>query len=170
MIELTEGDLTFLFPDGWQADQLDKWHYYHHHFKRVADGVKCVDFLAIDSAHRLWLIEVKDYRRDRKTTASELSEAVVEKVRNSLGLLMAASIQSDPTHERDLARQAARQDSLRVVLHMEQPRHRSRLRPTPIDPSSIRQVLRKRLKVTGVAEDVRVVSRDRAGHFPWQVE
>lgn len=170
MTRLTEGDLGFQFPDGWHADQLDEWRFYKNHYLKLSTGIKCVDFLAIDPERQVWLVEVKDYRRDRRTTSSDLLDSIVDKVLGSLGLLMAACLQTDHIRQdqRKLARLVARQRRLRVVLHLEQPRHRSRLHPEPMNPASLRQALRRRLQVTGVVHEVRVVSRER-GYVPWQV-
>ncbi|HNV72457.1 MAG TPA: hypothetical protein PKO06_22295, partial [Candidatus Ozemobacteraceae bacterium] len=67
MPTITEGDLTFAFPAGWQVTAYDQWSYYRNQFSNVGGeykkGIKGVDILAKDPQNTTWLIEVKDYRR-----------------------------------------------------------------------------------------------------------
>ena len=84
-----------------------------------------------------WLIEVKDYRFHPRTK---------------------------PTN---IAQRALRTRRWRVVLHLEQSQHPSRLRPTPIDPANVRMNLRKVLRGIDPHAVVADAARPRG---PWAVE
>lgn len=121
---LVEGNLRFEFEQGLVATQYDEWSFYRNQFQSVTGGTKAVDFLCIDeTANTTWLIEVKDYRHPdaNKITVSELGTAVAEKVRDTLAGLAAAKNNANDANERQLARQALRTATFRVVLHIEIP-------------------------------------------------
>lgn len=62
MTEITEGDLTFRFPDVCQASQYDHWSFHKNHFQSITGNpTKAVDILCI-RGDTSWLIEIKDYR------------------------------------------------------------------------------------------------------------
>lgn len=48
MPSITEGKLTFAFPDGWDASQYDRWSYYRNQFIKVCGGTKAIDILALE--------------------------------------------------------------------------------------------------------------------------
>lgn len=148
MPTVTEGSLTFTFPAGWEADKPDDWNYYRQNYIKIAEKIKCIDILAIppDEDENIWLIEVKDYRISRKVGPTELAEAIISKVQNSLGLFSATSWQKSYPSEMRFCKKAHKKKIMHVVLHMEQPRHQSRLFMQPINPASMRDLLRQKLK------------------------
>ncbi|WP_027350989.1 hypothetical protein [Halotalea alkalilenta] len=167
MTVLVEGQLHFDFPDDWEASKLDDWHSYRRCFATLDNGIKCVDFLAYGPGRDVWLIEVKDYRQGRITSMSELIEAVVGKVRDSLGVVSSACWQHQAPEEQRLARLATQKGRLNIVLHIEQPRHRSRLRPEPLDRASLKQSLRRKLHKLSASQWV--VDSRSSGDLPWAV-
>lgn len=146
--EIREGCLTFSFPDGCTATKYDEWAFYRRRFQFVAGGSKAVDLLCLtdDAA---WLIEVKDYRRHPRTKPSCLSVEVAAKARDTLSGLAAASANADERCEQAMACQALAKRRWRVVLHLEQPNVRSKLRPRPIDPAHLKQKLKQKQKLKG---------------------
>ena len=62
---LTEGNLQSQFPPGDVAEHYDEWAFYRNQFQSVAGGSKAVDFVFVDDTEK-WLIEVKDYRIQRR--------------------------------------------------------------------------------------------------------
>lgn len=137
-----EGQLTFEFPDGCLVGRYDEWAFYRNQLQRIAE-TKAVDFVCIDGAD-CWLIEVKDYRFHPRTKPSDLSCEVAQKARDALAGLAAARVHANVSEERALALTACRSSTRwRVVLHLEQPEHPSRLRPRPIDPANLKMKLKK---------------------------
>jgi len=144
MRQFDEGRLRFNF-DGADAGKYDDWRFYRNRFKGSCNGNKAVDFVYVEE-DRTWLIEVKDYRRHRRTKPSELADEVAIKVRDTLAGLAAAKINADDEMERRLARRALQKANLRVVLHLEQPANPSKLFPEAVDPSKLKQKLKQKLK------------------------
>ena len=56
MTPLTEGRLTFTFPDDAKAPQIDSWAFYKGPFSRI-QGTKAVDFVCV-RGFECWLVEV----------------------------------------------------------------------------------------------------------------
>lgn len=146
MPTITEGQLQFDFPAGWQASQFDDWSFYRNQFQSVCGGAKAVDVLAIEPGRCLWSIEVKDYRRHRRTKAMDLADEVAQKVRDSLSALVAARANANEADEKGMADAALGCPRLRVVLHLEQPTKQSKLFPRAIDPAKVQQRLRQIVK------------------------
>src|SRR2546425_1163608 len=94
MPSITEGALTFQFPDGWQATKFDDWRFYRNQFQKVC-GAKAIDMLVIASDHCMWVIEVKDYRVHPRTKTIALPDEVACKVRDSLAALVAARVNAN---------------------------------------------------------------------------
>ena len=164
---LTEQQLTFTFAEGVEASQYDDWAFYRNQFSAVCGGTKAVDFVCLDG-DQLWLIEVKDYRHHRRTKLVDLGDEVAAKVRDTLAGLVAASCNANEAEERHVARQAVGRSRLRVVLHLEQPRHPSRLFPRAVDPDDVLLKLKQRLKA--VDAHPRVVDQSTLdAQMPWAV-
>jgi hypothetical protein len=144
MTQIVEGQLAFDFPQGLLATKYDEWDFYRHRFIGMLSGIKAVDIIYVDGTVT-WLIEVKDYRRNRRTKPSELADEVAKKVFDTLAGLATARFNADPD-ERTSAKKALRTDRLRVVLHLEQPANPSRLFPQSIDPAKLKQKLKQVLK------------------------
>lgn len=170
MTQITEGALIFTFPDGWQVAKADDWSFYRNQFAKHFDGVrlackkcnaevrcckcgtaktigaKAVDILAIEPGSVAWLIEVKDYRRHRRTKAVDLADEIAVKVRDSLAMFVAASKNANVQSERVAASAVGGSSSIRVVLHVEQAPKPSKLFPRAINPANVKQRLRRLIK------------------------
>jgi hypothetical protein len=147
MPSITEGDLTFDFSAGWDIAKLDDWSFYRNQFQRVCKGTKAIDILAIEPGLGcVWCIEVKDYRRNRRSKSLSVAEEIACKVRDSLALLAAARVNANDAVEKEVADRAWRARQIKVVLHLEQPANPSRLFPREIDLANVQQRLRQFVK------------------------
>ena len=164
---LTEQQLAFTFADEVEPSQYDEWAFYRNQFNAVCGGTKAVDFVCLDG-DQLWLIEVKDYRRNRRTKLVDLGDEIAGKVRDTLAGLVAASCNANEAEEQRLARQSVGRSRLRVVLHLEQPRNPSRLFPRVVDPDDVLLKLKQRLKA--IDSHPRVVDQATLdAEMPWTV-
>lgn len=190
MSSLVEGGLTFTFPSDYEASKFDDWSFYRNQFQRLGSGlrvtcskcdvelhcrecrtaktsgVKAIDFLAVHKA-TTWLIELKDYRRNRRTKTSDLADEIALKVRDSLAVLVAAAMNANDLAEKQRARRAIDAPGIRVVLHLEQPLVHSKLFPCPIDRAKVQQRLKQLLK--SVDAHPQVVDRANPGNIAWKV-
>lgn len=147
MPSITEGNLTFAFSAGWKISKLDEWSFYRNQFQKVCNGTKAVDILAIEPGQTcVWCIEIKDYRRHVRIKTSDVADETACKVRDSLALLAAASVNANDTDEKDQAGRALRSGRIRVVLHLEQPAKHSKLFPRKIDLANTQQKLRQKVR------------------------
>lgn len=145
-MEITEGRLTFSFPDDQgQASKYDDWSFYRNQLTNAFGSSKAMDIIWVDK-QQTWLIEIKDYRTDRRTKPMDLGEEVALKVRDTLAGLVAARCNANDAGERQFADTALKRRKLRVVLHLEQPRTHSKLFPRAIDPSKVKLKLKQWLK------------------------
>jgi hypothetical protein len=138
--------LTFSFSDGWQVSKYDEWLFYRNRFGKMRNGIKALDLLAISPAGIAWLIEAKDYRRQRRTKPSSLPDEVAQKVLDTLAAIVPAKVNGDVPNETAIATAVTAAHSLRVVLHLEQPRKHSKLFPRAINPADVQMKLRQILK------------------------
>ncbi|TRW92779.1 hypothetical protein [Candidatus Methylobacter oryzae] len=138
--------LNFEFPDGWQIGKYDDWSFYQNQFKRMKIGIKALGLIAVDPSKTAWLIEVKDYRINRRTKPSDLSEEIAHKVFDTLAAIIPSKIHATNTTEKQLARAVSASHELRIVLHLEQPKNPSALFPRAINPANVQQKMRKLLK------------------------
>lgn len=143
---ITEGVLNFNFPtdDGSLPSKYDEWRFYRHHFCKITEGIKAVDFIYIDQTqHCTWLIEVKDYRHPQteKIKPSELADAITLKVRDTLAGLAAAKFNATDENEKQFSQHALEMSEIRVVLHLEQV-----LAKRYIEPADILTKLKQKLK------------------------
>lgn len=136
----------FLFPTDWQALKYDDSAFHRHQFQNFAGGSKAMDLVALSPGQELWLIEVKDYTRHRRSKSGSLFDEVAAKVRATLARLAVARVRAYDPHERQMADKAMRARSIRMVLHLDQPRHPSRLFPQAIDPRSATQKLQQSVR------------------------
>ena len=167
MMEIEEGALTFSFPDHCEAGKYDAWSFYRNQFRSVAGGSKAVDILCLADGVA-WLVEIKDYRRHRRTKSIDLCNEVAAKVRDTLSGLAAASANANNPDERALAHRALEMRRWRVALHIEQPNVASGLRPRAVDPASMKSKLRKKLKAIDAHPAVVDRQRPHPG-IPWIV-
>lgn len=151
MIRLAEQQLEHTFGVDWTASKYDEWPFYQKHFQwswvKDEPGNKAVDFVAIDpEGHELWLIELKDYRVHRRNKKIPLPDEIALKVRDSLaGLFAAAKHDAHHGHAAE-AQRSLQAKRIRVVLHLEQPRKRSKLFPRPYSLADVQQKLKQRVR------------------------
>ena len=168
MTRISVDGIDSVFPDGWTPSKYDEWSFYRRQFVKVRDGIKAIDILAVDPDGSAWLIEVKDYRLHPRTKPSELSDEVAQKVLDTLAALLPAHLNATMPDEQHLAGRVLRTRRLRVVLHLEQPKKHSPLRPRAINPADVQQSLRLRLKP--IDAHAVVTERDAMDSVPWQIE
>lgn len=144
MTQLREGQLCFEFT-GADASHYDQWSFYRNQFSNAFGGAKAVDFIYVDE-QQVWLIEVKDYRANRRTKPSDLGDEIAFKVRDTLAGLVAAKSNANQTDECVFAKKALRKTRIRIVLHLEQPRKPSKLFPQAVDPAKLLIKLKQKLK------------------------
>lgn len=148
---ISEDKLEFVFPEDWQVinydNPKDKNTFYNKHFKKFAEiqgeeGNKAMDIVAFaPKGESLWLIEVKDYRVNRREKGDIFIE-VARKVRDTLaGLRLAQRNPGNDIYE--FAKQAATKSEIRVVLHLEQPEKPSKTYPLIVQRANARQKLRQ---------------------------
>jgi hypothetical protein len=166
MIQLQEGKLTFSF-EGVDAVQYDNWAFYRRQFNNACGGCKAVDFICQDK-HTTWLIEVKDYRVDRRTKLIDLAEEVAIKVRDTLAGLVAAQSNANSDTEKNFASHAV-QNNLRVVLHLEQPRKTTRLFPQVADPAQLKMALKQKIKCIDAHPEICNRTQMKSS-MPWTVK
>lgn len=167
MTTLFVDGLTFQFPNDWIIGRYDDWAFYHNRFKRISNGLKALDLLAVSPNRTAWLIEVKDYRRFQRSKPSNLAEEVQSKALHTLAAILPAKINGNVDHETLVSTRVAEAHSLRVVLHLEQPAKHSRLFPRAIDPADIQMKLRQLLKP--IDAHPRVVEINNLNGVPWGV-
>ena len=146
--QITEGNLQFDFNVNWDAQKYDEWNFYRNKFSHscnLCNGIKAVDIVVYNST-TAWLIEVKDYRRHRRTKTIDLADEVSKKVFDTLSGLAAARFQANDTNEKNMAKNMLNKNELRVALHLEQPKFNSKLFPKAIDPADIKKKLKKQIK------------------------
>ena len=146
--QITEGSLIFDFNAGWDAQKYDEWNFYRSRFSKscnLCDGIKAVDIVVYNST-TAWLIEVKDYRRHRRTKTIDLADEVAKKVFDTLSGLAAARFRAYDIHEKNMAKNILNKNELRVALHLEQPKVHSKLFPVAINPADVKKKLKKQIK------------------------
>ena len=144
---MREGNVEWTFPNGWSVVKFDDWAFYRKQFQSCAKGNKAMDIVALPPASDvLWLIEAKDYRRNRRDPSKgPLPMEIAEKARDTLAGLLAAA--SNAVHdEQTFARAAVRVTRIRVVLHLEQARAPSKLFPRAVNPADVKLKLKQLLK------------------------
>ena len=128
-----------------------------------------MDAVAKANDGSLWLIEVKDYRRQPRSKPSSVFDEVASKASATLAGLAAASVRATDPVEKGRARQALSCSNIRGALQLGQPTRPSRLFPQVLDPADaqlkLRQVVRaldpRALCSAGVME---------APRLPWKTE
>lgn len=145
MIAITEGALTFTFPAGALVCKYDEMAFYRNQFIKMADGIKAMDLVFVDS-QTFWLIEVKDYRVHRRTKSIELADEIAGKLRNTLAGLWAAKCNANDQNERQFAAAAINTSKMCVVLHLEEPPQQGRLFHQKTLKTGVLQKMKQKLK------------------------
>ena len=136
----------FSFPAGWQVLKYDDSSFHRNQFQSFAGGSQAVDAVALSPAGECWLIEVKDYRKSRRSKPETVFSEVAGKVRATLAGLATARIRANDVDEQLFCNNALRTNALRVALHLDQPDHSSRLFRQVIDPRTAVTQLRRELR------------------------
>lgn len=136
----------FTFPEGWQVLKYDDCSFHRNQFQSFAGGSKALDAVAVAPDRTVWLIEVKDYSRNRRSKAGTVFSEVAAKVRATLAGLAVARVRANDLGERDFAHGAVGANNLRVALHLDQPVHHNRLFKQAIDPKTARTQLRREVR------------------------
>jgi hypothetical protein len=166
LIAIREGQLEHRFQDTWTVSKLDVWPFYLDHFQSQCADNKAVDMIARDSTRSLWFVELNDYRVYRRTKSIEVAVEFAMKVRDSLACVFAAAKwHSDHAHLAEAQGHLAA-TKLRVVLHLEQPSHHSKLFPRKYDLANLQQKLKQLLRAVDAHPVVMDVSNVRV---PWEV-
>jgi hypothetical protein len=159
-VTLVEGRLSFEFVGVDFAEKYDEWRHYRNKFNSACGSSKAVDFI-VSKDNELWLIEVKDFRRNRRTKPIDLADEIALKVRDTMAGLVSTKFVGANPGEVTASASALSKGKLRVALHLEQPRNPSRLFPISVNPANIKMKLRQNLKFA----DAHPVVVDLAG-FP----
>lgn len=144
-MDIIEGKLKFIFPETVKVKKYDELVFYRTAFNGCFGGTKAVDILCTEN-NQAWLIEVKDYRQYQRTKTIDLSEEIALKVRDTLAGLVCMKANASDADEQQFASLFLKQQRLRIVLHLEQPKHQSRLFPQAIDVSKLKQKMKPLLK------------------------
>jgi hypothetical protein len=163
MSELEVDGFKFKFPEGWQCDKYDEWSFYRNQFIKQFNGIKAVDVLAVSLDKTAYLIEVKDYSHPDTEKPSELPKAVAEKVIHTLAALLPAKINATEDKERNLATAILECKSVKVVLHIEQPRKHRAI----VDLADIKQKLKQLLRA--VDAHPKITSIENMQSLNWSV-
>lgn len=132
-------------PNGWWVWKYDESRFHQNQFQSFS-RVKAVDAVALEHGHTLWLIEVKDYRRNKRSKPSSVFDEVASKVRDTLAGLAVARVRAMEQQERVRARQALNCTEIRVVLQLAQSGNPHRLFPQVVDPLDGALKLKKAVK------------------------
>ena len=146
MLSVTVDSFRFDFPVGWICLKYDECTYYREHFNGLASS-KAVDLLALAPQRaELWMVEIKDYRANRRTKPSNLISEIAQKVRDTLAGLAAGRLVANDLNSRAFAADAMRVARLRVAFLLEQPGSPSKLFPQVINPANATMALKKALR------------------------
>lgn len=136
----------FSFPADWRAMKYDDSSFHRNQFQSFAGGSQAVDAVAVSPDGVCWLIEVKDYRRSRRSKPVSVFVEVAGKVRATLAGMATARVRANDIDEREVCDQALRAHALRIVLHLDQPASPSRLFRQVVDPQTAVMQLRREMR------------------------
>ena len=159
--------LKFDFDADWSPSKCDEWGFYRNQWSRMWNGIKSVDLIAVAPDKTAWLIEVKDYRQHARTKTIDLAAEVAHKTFDTLAAMLPAKLSANDDGESAMAGSVLAAKKLRVVLHLEQPKKHSALRPRAINPADVQQDL-KRL-ITPIDAHPFVAESSRMGSLGWKV-
>jgi len=146
MTDVEEGNLVFNFPCiSDEVTKYDEWSFYRNQFSNLANGTKAVDFIFLEQ-DICWLIEVKDYRVNRRIKLIDLADEISIKVKDTIAGLFTAKINANDLSEKQFAQIANQKSKIRVVLHLEQPEKPSKLFPRIFDEANIETKLKSKIK------------------------
>jgi len=165
-ISIQEDDLKFEFK--FNAIKFDESKYYQDSFKRITNGIKAVDILAIDGCIG-YLIEIKDYTHPNTCDRPliDLIEAVISKVMGTLSAILPMKNNANCSDEKNIANLFAQTDHIKIFLHIELPTRTRELGLSRWNLSTIQMKLKRRLKVIDI--NPKVVSMANMINYPWTV-
>lgn len=164
---IQEGNLVFEFPTP-DVLKYDQSNFYRKHFiNECSKDNAAVDFLYCRNKIS-WLVEVKDYRYYPRENPSDLAEDVARKVRDTLAGVAAARLAVTDTATQAMAERFLKGNHYRVVLHLEQTKHPSKLNPMLYKPADLLDKLKRLVRAVDVHP--KVVDMTNCGkHCPWLV-
>lgn len=142
---LREGRILFTFTGVKFAEKYDDWQHYKKIYQGACGSSKAVDFI-VSTGRELWLIEVKDFRRHRRTKGISLDNEIVLKVRDTMAGLVSAHFNAAKTGEKKIASAVTKCSVLKIGVHLEQPKNPSKLFPRSIDPAVLTMKLKQQLR------------------------
>lgn len=156
---LEEGSFYYDFNCAARATKYDSWAHYRKKYCTTTGGAKAVDFIAVEDG-TLYLLEAKDYRRSPRTKSIDLGDEIIKKCHDTLAGLCSAAAYALDAEEKATARAALSARKIKIFVHLEQPKNKSKLFPLVINPAN----LLTKLKQVGKAIDAHpmVFSRDNA--------
>jgi len=104
----------------------------------------------------------------RRSKVISLPGEVMRKALDTLSAMLPAKINGDVADETMVSSQVIAARRLRVVLHLEQPAHHSKLFPRAIDPADVQLKLRQLVKA--IDAHPWVVEINSPGGIPWAVQ
>lgn len=164
---IQEGKLMFEFPTQDALKYDDSLFYRKHFINECSTDNAAVDFLYC-KGDTSWLIEVKDYRCHPRKNPSDLAKDVARKVRDTLAGVAVARLAVIDTATQAMAERFLKGNHYRVVLHLEQPKHPSRLNPTLYRPADLVDKLKQLVRAVDVHPKV-VDMTDCGKYCPWSV-
>lgn len=168
MISVDVDGMRLTVPAGWWIWKYDDSAFHRNQFQGFAGGSKAVDALALGGGV-LWLIEVKDYRRHRRSKPSSIFAEVADKVKSTMAGLAAARVKANDAQERELAAQAMACGGLRIALQVAQPANPSRLFPQVIDTQDASIQLRRVVRAVD-AHPKCVIGNINHPRLPWTTD
>ena len=170
MIGIAEVDgLRLTMPAGWWVWKYDDSSFHRHQFQNFAGGSKAMDAVALADDGTLWLIEIKNYLRHKRTKPGSVFAEVAAKARSTLAGLATARVRANNQADKDKASAAMKCRQVRVALQMIQPLKPSKLFPQIVEDQDARIKLRQAVK----AIDPHPLSATREMNdprMPWQTE
>ena len=138
--------MRLTMPAGWWVWKYDDSDFHQTQFQNFAGGVKAMDAIALDPTQTLWLIELKDYRQNRRRKPSSVFAEVADKARDTLAGLAVARVSAKAQRERSLAQQALGYRQIRVALQLAQSARPHRLFPQVVESADADIQLRRAVK------------------------
>ncbi|MBU0673023.1 MAG: hypothetical protein KJ950_00085 [Proteobacteria bacterium] len=161
--------LRLTMPEGWWVWKYDDSAFYRKQFQNLAGGSKAMDAVALADDGTLWLIEIKDYRRHRRTKPSSVFAEVASKVRATLAGLATARVRANDQDEKTKARQAMTCRQIRVAMQLVQSVKPSKLFPQVVEPHDAQIKLRQAVKAVDPHPLCAIKVMNDAS-LPWQTE
>ncbi|MFA7243067.1 MAG: hypothetical protein WC091_23410 [Sulfuricellaceae bacterium] len=154
-------------PAGWWVWKYDDSTFHRNQFQNFAAGSEAMDAVAFATDGTLWLIEVKDYRRNRRLKPSSVFAEVALKVRSTLAGLAVARVRANDINEKTRAQQVMGCSQIRVVLLLAQPVKASRLFPQVVDPADAQKQLQREVRAVD-PHALCVAGAINNSRLPWQ--